>query len=130
MAAIFISHSSLDQSQAADLRALVAEMGFTVFLDFDKHQGIPLGAEWERTLYSEIDRFQAMLLILTKNWLDSKWCFAEFAQARALGKTIFVVVETPGGEIAAARDLQVCDLVLDRARAVGSVCLGAECPRR
>jgi hypothetical protein len=115
MAAVFISHSSLDSFQAATLKAMLDEMGFTEsFLDFDKHQGIPLGAEWESKLYREIDRCQAMLLVLTKNWLDSKWCFAEFAQARALGKTIFVVVETPRGETAVAQDLQICDLAGDR----------------
>jgi hypothetical protein len=54
-----------------------------------------------------------VLLIVTKNWLSSKWCFAEFTQARALGKSIFVVIETPKGETMVASDLQVCDLTKD-----------------
>jgi hypothetical protein len=114
MAAIFISHSSEDNEQAGRLKEWLGEIGFDqLFLDFDKHLGIPLGSDWENHLYREMERCQAVLLVLTSNWLNSKWCFAEFAQARALGKTIYVVLETPQGETAIARDLQVCNLVID-----------------
>jgi hypothetical protein len=114
VAAIFLSHSSQDNEPAARLKTWLAEIGFTeVFLDFDKHAGIPLGSPWESRLYREIERCHAVLLLLTRNWLESKWCFAEFAQARALGKTIFVVIEAPRGETAIAGDLQVCDLLAD-----------------
>jgi hypothetical protein len=116
MAAIFISHSSDDGAQALALKEMLTKIGFdNVFLDFDKHQGIPLGSNWERKLYYELERCHAVLLVLTKNWLASKWCFAEFAQARAMGKTVYVVLENPAGkpdEI--AKDIQVCDLVTDR----------------
>jgi Novel STAND NTPase 1/TIR domain len=78
------------------------------------YHGIPLGSDWERRLYREMERCQAVLLVLTSNWLDSKWCFAEFVQARSLGKTIFVVIDAPRGETAIARDLQVCNLIKDR----------------
>jgi hypothetical protein len=116
VASIFISHSSDDNAQALALTELLTKIGFDqVFLDFDKHKGIPLGSDWERRLYHELERCHAMLLVLTQNWLASKWCFAEFAQARALGKTIYVVLEKPQaepGEIAS--DIQVCDLISNR----------------
>jgi hypothetical protein len=99
VARIFISHSSRDQKQAEDLKAWLVSLGFDqTFLDFDKHTGIPPGADWERTLYREIERAQAVILILTKHWFDSKWCFAEFTQTRALGKAMFALIETPTGE--------------------------------
>jgi hypothetical protein len=86
MARIFISHSSHDESQAQRLLSWLRSGGFTdAFLDFDKHAGIEPGAGWERKLYSELSRAEAVILVLTKNWFDSKWCFVEFAQARALG---------------------------------------------
>jgi WD40 repeat protein len=89
--------------------------GFTeTFLDFDKHAGIQPGAEWERTLYREIAGADAIILILTKNWFDSKWCFAEFTQARALGKAIFPLIESPTGETFVSSDIQHLDLVKDR----------------
>ena len=57
---------------------------------------------------------EAVILILTKNWFDSKWCFAEFTQARALGKAIFPLIEAPTGETLVSPDIQHLDLVKDR----------------
>jgi TIR domain len=97
------------------LLAWLRDQGFAeTFLDFDKHGGIPPGADWERTLYRELTRSEAVLLVLTKNWFDSKWCFAEFTQARALGKAIFPLVEAPSGEILVSPDIQHLDLIKDR----------------
>jgi tetratricopeptide (TPR) repeat protein len=123
MARIFISHSSRDQQQAADLKAWLTSIGFEqTFLDFDTHAGIPPGADWERTLYREIERAQAVLLILTKNWFDSKWCFAEFTQARALGKAIFALVEAPIGETTVVSpDIQHLNLTNNRTERLESL---------
>ena len=115
MARIFISHSSRDPEQAERLTTWLRERGFAqVFLDFDKHGGIPPGADWEKRLYQEIAGAEAVILILTSHWFESKWCFAEFTQARALGKAIFPLIEAPTGETFVSRDLQHLDLVKDR----------------
>jgi len=115
MARIFISHSSEDQAQAARLLNWLHEQGFaSTFLDFDKHRGIAPGSDWERKLYQELSNADAVILILTRNWFDSKWCFVEFAQARALGKAIFPLVESPTGETFVSPDIQHLDLVKDR----------------
>jgi WD40 repeat protein len=115
MARVFVSHSSRDSAVAAEIKAWLSKQGFdNVFLDIDKHSGIPPGANWERKLYQEIDSSHAVILILTSNWLDSKWCFVEFAQARALGKAIFPVIVAPGGEQFIAPDIQYLDLRSDR----------------
>ena len=111
MAAIFISHSSLDGQQADEIKAWLAQDGYEqVFLDFDKDSGLRAGEQWERQLYEEIQRSHAVLLVLTPNWLDSKWCFAEFTQARALGKTLFPLVLTPLGDRRVAPEIQGIDL--------------------
>ena len=115
MARIFISHSSRDNEAARRLFTWLGDQGFAhTFLDIDKDSGIQPGAEWERKLYFEIDRCQAVVVLLTSNWLESKWCFAEFAQARALGKAIFPVIDAPSGERLVGNDLQVTDLLADR----------------
>ena len=111
MAAIFISHSSRDDALAQGVRALLAKDGYEqVFLDFDKHTGLQAGENWERRLYEEIERCHAVVLILTPNWLDSKWCFVEFTQARALGKIIFPIVLSPLGDKRVAPEIQGVDL--------------------
>jgi hypothetical protein len=86
MARVFLSHSSRDNAAAAELKTWLDEQGYALaFLDFDNHSGIPAGANWERTLYEQIQRCQALLILQTPNWSASRWCFAEFTQARALG---------------------------------------------
>ncbi len=115
MAQIFISHSSKDNDAAARLLAWLRERGFDqVFLDFDKDAGIQPGADWERTLYEQLERCQAVIIILTKNWHASKWCFAEYFAARAQGKAIFPIVESPTGEMLVGSDLQAINFVSDR----------------
>ena len=54
MPAIFISHSSLDQRVADEIKASLARLGFErVFLDFDKDTGLGAGDNWEQRLYEE-----------------------------------------------------------------------------
>ena len=115
MARVFISHSSRDKEPAERIKAWLRDQGFEApFLDFDKHSGIPPGADWEKTLYREIERSGAVIIIQTPNWFDSKWCFAEFTQARALGKAIFPIIETPTGDTLVSSDIQALDLLKDR----------------
>ena len=115
MARIFVSHSSLDNDISAEIMAWLRSNGFDqTFLDIDKHAGIQPGTNWERTLYQQIDSAHAVILVLTPHWLESKWCFAEFTQARALGKSIFPVIVAPGGERFVAPDIQQLDLRSDR----------------
>jgi hypothetical protein len=105
----------LDGEQAGRLREWLDSQGFaSSFLDFDKHTGPAAGDDWERTLYRELASADAVILIVTKNWFESKWCFVEFAQARALGKAIFPLVETPAGETFVSSDIQQLDLIKDR----------------
>lgn len=116
MARVFLSYSSRDRDQAAELFAWLKRSGFDQgFLDIDKHQGIPVGASWERQLYDQLERAQAVILVLTENWFESKWCFAEFTQARSRGKPIFPVVISSGGDRFVGDDLQKLDLTYDRA---------------
>jgi WD40 repeat protein len=96
LAAIFISHASLDGSLAADVKRWLASRGYEqVFLDLDKAGGLRAGEDWERRLYQEVARCHAVILLITPAWLASKWCFAEFTMARSLGKVIFPIVLAP-----------------------------------
>jgi TIR domain len=116
MARVFLSHSSRDDAAARRMKQWLLDQGFEApFLDFDKHSGIPPGANWEQVLYRELNASQAVLLLLSAQWQASKWCFAEFTQARALGKPVLPVVVgplAPDGALVAA-DLQMVDLLTD-----------------
>ncbi len=115
MARVFVSHSSLDNAVAADLFSWLREHGFEQsFLDIDEVAGLKAGGRWEQQLYEQLSRCNAILLVLTPNWHASKWCFAEFVQARSLGKAIFPVVVAPTGDVFVAPDIQQLDLLKDR----------------
>jgi len=123
MARVFISHSSRDGAAARWVADWLLEQGYEApFLDFDKHVGLPPGSDWERTLYREIETSQALLIVQSANWMASKWCFAEFIQARSLGKPIFQLLgadrdaaPTSSEYLAPiAADLQQLDLRQDR----------------
>nr|VFK66430.1 MAG: AAA ATPase domain-containing protein [Candidatus Kentron sp. UNK]VFK72021.1 MAG: AAA ATPase domain-containing protein [Candidatus Kentron sp. UNK] len=133
MARIFLSHATRDKEKALALLEWLREQGYErTFLDSDQDTGIPAGADWERALYRELERSQALVILLTRHWTDSKWCFAEFTQARALGKAIFPVIETPVGELVVGGDLQAINLTHERndglqrlARALAEVSLSS-----
>lgn len=111
MPAIFISHSSIDQKITDDIVASLVHLRFDqIFLDYDPQTGIPAGDNWEKRLYEELSRCHAVILVLTHNWMASKWCFAEFTQARALGKVILPIICEPLGERVILPDIQAIDL--------------------
>ncbi|MFO1428602.1 MAG: TIR domain-containing protein [Candidatus Competibacteraceae bacterium] len=92
MTAIFISHSSADNVAADSVKAWLGSKGHTsLFLDFDPEAGIQAGSDWEQTLYQKLRQCQAVIALLTPNWLASKWCHAELVLAREKGKAIFPV---------------------------------------
>lgn len=112
MPAIFISHSSRDNAVAADLTAALKRLDFeAVFLDFDKDTGIGAGADWEKTLYEQLSRCHAIVLLLTPHWLTSTWCRIELAAGRFLGKVILPVICSPLGEHYVLPEIQSVDLI-------------------
>jgi hypothetical protein len=60
--------------------------------------------------------------------LPANGCFVQFAQARALGKAVFRLIETPKGESYIAQDVQNLDLTIDREGGLDR--LAAELPSR
>ena len=111
MTAIFISHSSGDNSAALNMKAWLEQEGHTsLFLDFDPEAGIRAGGDWEETIYYKLRQCQAVIALLTPSWLGSKWCFAELVQAREKGKAIFPVKVQPCDTHGIFSDVQSIDL--------------------
>src|SRR5262245_50088 len=89
MSAIFISHSSSDNEAALDLADWLTSQGHrSTFLDFDPARGIPAGRDWELELYHQLRACRAVVAICSVDSAVSKWCFAEIALARSLGKAL------------------------------------------
>jgi hypothetical protein len=115
MTAIFISHRCTDNDTAEALKVWLRAQGHErLFLDFDPEDGVPAGVDWEQRLYQELRRCQAVLIVLSPDWLESKWCWAELAIIREKGKAVFVakVTHCVAGPVIPA--IQQVDLTQDR----------------
>jgi hypothetical protein len=101
MSKIFLSHSSRDNFEAVALRDWLAREGWEdVFLDLDPDRGIAAGERWERKLHEAANRCEAVIFLVSANWLASSWCLREYIVARMLNKKLFAVVIDPGQSIA------------------------------
>jgi hypothetical protein len=93
MSRIFLSHSSKDDFPAVAIADWLKENGWEdVFLDLDATQGIHPGERWERALHVHASRCEAVLFLVSRNWLSSDWCRREYELTRRLNKRIFVVL--------------------------------------
>ena len=111
MASLFISHSSSDQDAAQRLEERLQAEGFVaLFLDFDPEQGIPAGRNWERELYAQLRKTDAVIFLASAASVASQWCFAEVSLARSLGKPVFPLSLEGGVRLALLEDAQWVDL--------------------
>jgi len=75
---------------------LVAEGWSDLFLDLDPNRGIAAGERWERALNEAARRCEAVLFLISKAWLSSRWCMNELTLARRLNKRLFGVLVEEG----------------------------------
>ena len=90
-----------DNFEAVALRDWLAREGWDdVFLDLDPERGIAAGERWERALHEQANRCEAVIFLVSANWLASGWCLREYTLARTLNKKLFAVVIDPTKSIA------------------------------
>jgi hypothetical protein len=107
MSRIFISHSSLNNAAAIAINAWLQEQGWNdIFLDLEPTRGIVAGERWERRLHEAATRCEAVVFLVSKEWLASPWCLKEYQLASKLNKRLFSVI------IDATRDADLPPLLL------------------
>ncbi|MGH8610305.1 MAG: toll/interleukin-1 receptor domain-containing protein, partial [Gammaproteobacteria bacterium] len=107
MPALFLSHSSADNEIAQRIvQSLRDQRIRSIFLDFDPELGIPVGRNWERELYRQLRITDGILFLSSEKSIASRWCFAELAFARALGKPILPIAVDDTGRHPLLADLQ------------------------
>lgn len=93
MAKIFISHSWANNAEAWALRNWLVARGWDdLFLDIDSRRGLVSGQHWLDQLQENAQRCKAVLFVLSRDWLASKYCIAEFWEARKRERPLFAVV--------------------------------------
>jgi hypothetical protein len=96
MAKVFLSHSAKDSELVGAVHAHLADRHHELFLDHDPGDGIPPGADWERTLYERLQWADVLVGLVTRNYIESRWCFAEVALAKAQGRLIVPLAAEEG----------------------------------
>ncbi len=93
MARLFISHSSLNNDKAIEVRDWLAANGWTdVFLDHDPERGIVAGQRWKEALQKAAYRCELVLALVSKEWPASGWCKSEIDAARLMGKKVIAAL--------------------------------------
>src|SRR4051794_16389181 len=111
MTCLFLSHSSQDSAAAEQVAGRLRAAGFAaLFLDVDPDQGIPVGANWERELYTALRRSDGVVFLSSQASVASRWCFAELALARSLGRPIFPARISGGARQGLLGDVHEVDL--------------------
>src|ERR671926_898455 len=111
MASVFVSHSSRDRAVTERVAERLRAAGFAaLFVDFDPDQGIPAGRSWERELYGQLRRADAVIFLASEASVASRWCFAELSLARSLGRPVFPVRLQPDVMLPLLADVQWIDL--------------------
>jgi len=97
MADIFISYANEDRETAAKFAELLESVGFRVWWD----RRIPAGRTWRSVLEDALREMRCLVVLWSKNSVQSPWVTEEAEEARRLGKTIVPVliegVEPPIG---------------------------------
>ena len=106
MADIFISYANEDRESAAQVAHMIESAGLRVWWD----RRIPAGRTWRQVLEDALRDMRCMVVLWSKNSVESPWVAEEAEEARRLGKTIVPIlierVEPPIG----FRAIQAADL--------------------
>jgi hypothetical protein len=93
---LFISHSSRNNDWAIALKDWLVREGWSgpddIFLDLDPERGIAAGQRWVHALEDAATRCEAVLFIVSEEWLASKWCNDEYQLANRLNKKLFALL--------------------------------------
>lgn len=90
---IFLSHSSENAHRAIALRQWLIDtepaLDGEIFLALDPGDGIQVGTQWKAALRNALDRCEAVICLVSEEWLASHECRTEFRTAENAGKRIF-----------------------------------------
>ena len=96
MSRLFISHSSRNDDWAIALKDWLVREGWSgpddIFLDLDPERGIAAGQRWVHALEDAATRCEAVLFLVSEDWLASKWCSDEYQLANRLNKKLFALL--------------------------------------
>lgn len=113
MARVFISHASENAERAARIHGWLMREGHEVFLAEHPQEGIAVGDEWEQRLYERLRWADAVVCLVTSEYLSSPWCTAEVGIARARGSRVLPLLAEHGVAHPLLHSQQYADFAAD-----------------
>jgi WD40 repeat protein len=93
MSKIFVSHSSKNNREASAIRDWLLEEGWgEIFLDFDSERGLRAGSQWNSELTAAVQRSEAVLVLISPEWVASEWCKIEYYLASSHQKPVIACI--------------------------------------
>jgi hypothetical protein len=90
---VFLSVSGRDSRQAVAVKKWLEEqvpgLAGEIYFYVDPRTGTPVGERWREALGQASSRCEAVICLVSRDWLDSGECLAEYAFASYLNKLIF-----------------------------------------
>ncbi len=115
MTSVFVSHSSADNEETRIVHDWLRDKGYDpIFVDYHKQDGFYAGEMWRSGIFNRIRRSQIVLLLLSENWLRSKWCDREFSFALAEGKALVPIRIKDCDPVEIRQELHYIDLIKRR----------------
>jgi hypothetical protein len=102
MSRLFISHSSRNDAQALALQEWLLGAGWgkdDIYLDISPDGGMAAGQRWVDALDDAQRRCEAIIFLVSKDWLSAKWCREEYDRALQLNKKMFALIIDPGVDL-------------------------------
>jgi hypothetical protein len=106
MAEIFLSYANEDREEARKLAGLLETAGWTVWWD----RRVPAGQTWRSVIENALREMRCMVVLWSKNSVESHWVKEEAEEARALDKLVPVFIESVKPPVG-FRAIQAADLV-------------------
>jgi hypothetical protein len=91
MANVFISYSSADVDWAERIHQWLSTHGHDAFLDHHKDDGVLVGEDWQQRMFERLRWADALVCVVTPNYVKSVWCAVEIGAARVSGSEILPV---------------------------------------
>jgi hypothetical protein len=85
---LFISYARIDEVRIAEIVAVLRAGGFDPWWD----DRLEPGDDWKESLRSRIASCDALVCMMSPDFIDSEWCQWELAEASALSKPIIPIL--------------------------------------
>ncbi|MEM7619317.1 MAG: toll/interleukin-1 receptor domain-containing protein [Pseudomonadota bacterium] len=122
MMRVYVSNSEEDHHLASRIKDWMLLQNYEpVTLNYKIKEQKQGWSHWDKSLGQTLEFCDAVILVLTPEWTNSKWCFSEFTKAYALGKTIFATIEKTLHEPFSEPDILVFDLTQGREEALSQL---------